>query len=167
MATQTYDPIASIILSADSSSITFSAIPQTYTDLVCVAVMRSNTGTPEFYGQVNADTGTNYSSTLLYGTGSSGLSSRYSSATQLRFNANNTLDATNYTNAVINFMNYSNSNIRKTTLTRNSEAQEATVLGVSLWRSTAAITSIKLFPSSNSFASGSTFNLFGIKAGNA
>ena len=71
----TYTPIASVTLSAATSSVTFSGIPQTYTDLVVVINAGNSGGTG--YGialQCNNDTGSNYSFTQLYGTGSAATS---------------------------------------------------------------------------------------------
>jgi hypothetical protein len=63
---------------------------------------------------------------------------------------------------IINIMNYANTTTKKTTLLRGSaNGVGATVAFAGLWRSNDAITSIKLNLSS-SFASGSTFTLYGI-----
>jgi hypothetical protein len=61
-------------------------------------------------------------------------------------------------------MNYSNATTYKTALARTSEDGVAAAY-VGLWRSTSAITSITIDKgSSDNFASGSTFTLYGIKA---
>jgi hypothetical protein len=160
MATQTYDPIASITLGAASSSVTFSAIPQTYTDLVIVAFTDQTASSPS-YVQFNGDTGTNYSSTNLTGDGATATSGRVStSATGIAFATTSANDQI----SVLNIMNYSNTTTNKTLLLRRNDAAAQTSLVVGLWRSTAAITSIRLFSNSSTFTSNSTFNLYGIKA---
>lgn len=166
MATQTYDPIASITLSAATTSVTFSAIPQTYTDLVLVMNGAGLIATQNSQVQFNADTGTNYSYTALYGTGSAAGSARGSSATSA-----GSCSISNAQGIIIyHFMNYANTTTNKTFIGRGNQATTTSEVDirVSLWRSTSAITSIKLGQSGSGggFASGYTFNLFGIKAGN-
>ena len=65
MATQTYDPIASITLGAAASSVTFSNIPSTYTDLVIIFSGAITTGFDSINIKFNSDGGTNYSRTVL------------------------------------------------------------------------------------------------------
>jgi hypothetical protein len=75
----TYEPIASQTLGSAVSSVTFSSIPQNYTDLILVVnygISANNFGARIRF---NGDTGSNYSDSFIYGTGSSALSStRYS-----------------------------------------------------------------------------------------
>ena len=166
MATQTYDPIASITLSALASSVTFSAIPQTYTDLVISASTTVTADNGQATNlQFNSDTGSNYSSTVLYGNGTSALSARQTNATYA--NAYNNSSTSGEWNAnIINIMNYSNTTTNKIFVSRGSSTiYPLTYAG--LWRSTAAINTIKLLITTGNFNIGSTFNLYGIKAGNA
>ena len=111
--------------------------------------------------QLNSDTGTNYSVTRLYGDGTTATSDRFSNENYLDLgffqgNLNNT--------SIIQFMNYSNTTTYKTMLNRwNSPAYVTAVVG--LWRSTAAITSIKLYNATTiNLKSGTTFTLYGIAA---
>jgi hemolysin activation/secretion protein len=65
-------------------------------------------------------------------------------------------------------MNYSNTTTNKTFLMRTNTANANTSLSASLWRSTAAITSISLgVEFTQNFVVGSTFNLYGILGANA
>lgn len=68
--------------------------------------------------------------------------------------------------SIIQINNYSNSTTYKTAFMRtNTASTYGTVFAiVGLWRSTAAITSITLTPDAGSFATGSTFSLYGIAA---
>ena len=68
-AGRTYTPLARTTLSSAAASVTFSNISGSYTDLVLVVSTISVNGTA--YMTVNSDTGTNYSRTFMYGTGSS------------------------------------------------------------------------------------------------
>ena len=59
----TYTPIASHTASGSESSITFSSIPQGYTDLVLVFLGKVDSGSGDLGLRFNADTGSNYSTT--------------------------------------------------------------------------------------------------------
>ncbi len=165
---RTYEPIASQTLSSSASTVTISSIPGTYTDLVLVLrLFPVNTNVVSVAFRINSDTGSNYSETNIYGTGSAVGSERFSSGTSGRFGRAIDFRGTAYT-AVTHFMSYANTNVYKTILTASANADSPSAPGVErsvdLWRSTAAITSIDLLAGSNSFASGSTISLYGIKA---
>lgn len=161
---KTYEPIQSQVLTGTQATITFSSIPQTYTDLVLVAhcVSISSATSSSIGVQFNSDTSTNYSRTLLYGDGSTAASTRDTSATSsaiLYYEGLATL-APN----ILQIMNYTNTTTNKTFIARANFAGSTVRLGVGLWRNTAAITSVTLVPTTSSFATGSTFTLYGIKA---
>ncbi len=162
----TYEPIATQTLGSAAATVTFSSISGTYTDLVLVATAASASGEPTISFQLNGDTGSNYSRTLLIGNGSSATSERASSSTQGRISNSTGLTTTLGANATIaQFMNYSNSTTNKTVIARSNTTLYATEAIVNLWRNTAAITSIALFTNSGvNFAAGSIFTLYGIKA---
>ncbi len=63
----TYTPIASATLAASTSSITFSSIPATYTDIVVVINDINSTGSFDTNIRFNGDSGSNYSRTGLRG----------------------------------------------------------------------------------------------------
>jgi hypothetical protein len=155
----TYTPIASVILSSSQSSLTFSGIPQTYTDLFLVCQGKMVSGIINNNIRFNSDAGSNYSRTYMYGNGNGAYSGRTSNETFLAFPY---WDATmNMT--IIQIMNYSNTTTYKTALSRNSQPSGTTTTEVGLWRSTSAINSIQILRGgANDFASGSTFNLYGV-----
>ena len=162
----TYEPIATTTISGNSTaSFTFSSIPATYTDLVLIANWTQYTGTlRELAIQLNGDTGTNYSITEVYGNGTSALSYRRSNYAYLDI-AIQTPSVTSLNTNVVNFMNYANTTTYKTVLSRHSAAGAEAEALVGLWRSTAAINSIKLvFEGAVNFGDGSTFTLYGILA---
>ena len=64
-------------------------------------------------------------------------------------------------------MNYANTTTNKTTLQRGISVSESTELDVSLWRNTAAITTIDISANGGNLLLGSTFNLYGILGANA
>ena len=164
--TATYEKIATTTLGSAQNTITFTSISGSYTDLIIVTnILGVNTTGYAAGLQFNSDTGSNYSTTNLYGTGSSVASTRASSQTVM-YNLSTDLGFNNsVSNAIIQIMNYSNTTTNKTVLTRWNQADRGTMANVGLWRSTSAITSIdiKLF-STYTFNSGSTFTLYGIKA---
>ena len=166
----TYFPIATTTLGSDTVNIDFTSISGAYTDLVLVTnhfMTASSTVGMRF----NSDTGSNYSTTALRGNGSTASSGRESSATAIQNTLDDIARNPNVANAVTiwNIQSYSNTTTYKTVILRHNNAtSDAAGVGanVGLWRSTSAITSIRLLATSStqSFKSGSTFTLYGIKA---
>lgn len=160
MATNTYVALDKVTVTGSAaSSVTFSSIPQGYTDLRIIANIQDSNG----YGliRINSDTGSNYSRTSIYGDGSSAVSERTTSQTSAYYQSS----GSGFWYSDFNFMNYSNTTTNKTILCRNGFASASTWAQVNLWRSTAAITSISFISaSSNTIAVGSTFSLYAIKA---
>lgn len=161
MPTNTYVALATQTLGSATASVTFSSIPQGYTDLVLIITGTvSSEGAVRF--QCNGDTATNYSTTLLYGNGSSALSGR---AANQNFGAVGRI-GTVVSNSIIHFMNYSNTTTNKTVISRGNTSNLFVTAQATLWRATpAAITSIVLTPeNAANWDSGSTFSLYGIAA---
>ena len=161
----TYTPIATQTLGSDTATITFSSIPSTYTDLILVAAANVTAGAnTSAYMQFNTDTGTNYSDTVIYGTGSAAVSARDTSVSQIWFGQ---IHGSTYgfPPQIAHIMNYSNTTTNKTVISRGGSTAQLTMASVGLWRANSAINSIKLFAeSSRLFSTGSTFTLYGIKA---
>lgn len=168
----TYEPITSVTLDTTSSSVTFTSIPSTYTDLIvaCSARFGSASGSKIRF---NSDSASNYSLTYLIGQSSSAGSGRITSAASIY---NNLIwgDATisnQFTPYTINIMSYANASVFKTLLweygtgggLQGSNSEVGRIVG--LWRSTSAISSIELSPwNATTYQAGSTFSLYGIKA---
>ena len=164
----TYTPIASQTLSSAAASVTFSGIPQTYTDLVVVFAGTAGGGNNNLVLTFNSDTGSNYSWTDIEGNGSTAASYRLSNQAGIKFAYNLVATGTSQCNTIMHIMNYSNTTTYKTALGRVNTPTSATIYvgttaGVGLWRNTAAITSLTCSNGDN-WASGSTFNLYGIDA---
>jgi len=162
-AGSTYVAIASQTLASASASINFTSISGAYTDLVLICSMTGATAATEVFLRFNGDTATNYSCTYLEGTGSAAGSYRNSSQTGADLNYNAGVVTANPNVVKSNIMNYSNTTTYKTVLTRIDAPTLATGVTVSLWRSTAAITSVNVYAVQN-WAIGSTFSLYGILA---
>lgn len=163
----TYEPIATQTLGSSAATVTFSSIPGTYTDLVLVLNATASTAANS-YIRLNSDTGANYSWNALYGDGSTAGTDRAGSVSNGILMDYYGYPTSTIPNAnIIQFMNYSNTTTFKTVMAR---ANQATTGGgvdliTSMWRSTAAITSLTLrFTGAQTWSTGSTFSLYGIKA---
>lgn len=166
----TRKPISSVILSASTSSVSFTNIPQTYTDLYLVVSGNSAGGYINTRIRFNSDVGSSYSFTRLGVTfpGNNPTLSAGSeqNATFIRGAQMDNADNQFFT---VNIMSYTNTNINKTVLvkTYNSDGSDygdsPTVVS-GLWRNTSAISSITLATDGTSFASNTTFNLYGVDA---
>jgi hypothetical protein len=165
---KTYEPIATTTLTSSQNDITFSSINGTFTDILVVAFMKlSNNANSSVAFQVNGDTGSNYSTTRLQGDGTTPESGRSSNVASGNFSGNSLRvadSAGNFSPILFNMMNYANTTTNKTFLARGNNASAGVGASVSLWRSTAAITSLRIFPVVGTIDTGTIVTLYGIKA---
>ena len=163
MATSTYTPIASTILTTAASSYTFSSIPSTYTDLVLVMSGFSVSDAQNYQCRFNGDSATNYSNVTFFADG--GGTYCYANATQSYIEFSGNSDSTNADINIINFPNYSNTTTYKNLLGQWNDVTRNTGLSTGLWRSTAAINSIQIFivTGTINLGNGTTLSLYGIK----
>lgn len=171
---KTYEPIATQTIGTAVATVTFSSIPQTYTDLVFVGSTYYSASVTMVV-RFNNDSATNYSYTVLGGSNAapgsgaySGRNSNISSVNLVGYYATTNSNANIFAPTVANFMNYSNTTTYKSLLSRSFAFDNGTGTDVELfaglWRSTAAITRVDLLTSSGNFAVGSTFTLYGVKS---
>jgi hypothetical protein len=135
--------------------------------LVVVCSIKTGANTYQPILRYNSDTGSNYSSTVVSGSGSSAASNRHTNQNGIYANPGPGVGvAGNFWPWIIHIQNYANTTTYKTCLHRFNNAESYVVAGVGLWRSTSAITGVSLTAESgsNDFQSGSTFTLYGIKA---
>lgn len=164
----TYEPIATTTLGSAASTIDFTSIPSTYTDLRMIISGVSNSNDNIFY-RFNGSASTVYSRTDIVGSGSAALSVRASGLTLGRL-TNYGYPDTTAGNAVTiwDIMNYSNSTTFTTSLARSNRASNGVEALVNLFSNTSAITSISIatnqFSGSSNWQSGTTATLYGIKA---
>jgi hypothetical protein len=159
--TATYDKITAYTVPSAQTSYTFTAIPATYTDLVIIFNGSATLGLNAIGLQFNSDTTTNYSVTRLQGDGSNASSGRDTSSTSINAGLADTGDST----SIFNVFNYANTTTFKTVLGRGVALSFGVRQTVGLWRKTPeAITSITLAVVGDTFTTGSTFTLYGIKA---
>ena len=162
-------PIASTTLAADTATIAFSSIPQTYQDLFVVISGRSNYAATNDGLHLNI-AGTQ-SSTELWGDGANAASARLTSQSVIviRYGiVGNTATSGIFGSAEIHLLNYANTTTFKTALVRTAadvNGSGYTELVAGLAQSTAAITSFTLSVRNGSgFIAGSTATLYGIRA---
>jgi hypothetical protein len=166
----TFELIASDVLSSTTSSVTFSSIPATFTDLVLKLAARSDTNSVDdlFYIRLNGVTSSLYSFTNISGNGSSVSSSR-GSGSPLAFNYllnGATSTANTFTNFELYIPSYTVSQSKSIGSfgVRENNTSSALILNTaSVFRSNSAISEITAFPGFGSFVSGSSFYLYGIK----
>ena len=158
----TYVALATQTLGSAAASVTFSSIPATYTDLVLITSVQNNSGGNRAMQIIlNADTATNYSGTYLTGDGSTAASGRSTSVAYLDTFA--TVPGAEFGTCIFNFQNYANTTTFKTVVSRSGSAGTNARTAASLWRSTAAINSIKFqLGGADLYSTGSTFSLYGI-----
>lgn len=165
--TATYSLIESQTLGSATTTITFTSIPATFTDLILVMNAKASTGTPSIAMRFNGDNGTNYSWTALVGNGTAASSSRATSTANNWVSALlNGVSSTNFNSGTIQIIDYANATTYKTALSRWAGADYEVDAICNLWRNTAAINQVSLIAQSN-LAAGSNFKLYGIQAGNA
>jgi hypothetical protein len=159
----TYDPIATTTLSVTTTNIDFSSIPSTYTDLRVVLFAKTSLSG---YGQLrlNGDGSFLYSTTYLYGNGSSAVSTRDTGLNRI-YLARNGVWNSQFNLTTIDIFSYSNTSINKTVLFTNSNDNNGSgniTSAVGLYRSTNAITSVNLMSNGNDFIAGTRATIYGI-----
>ena len=165
----TYEPIATNTLGSAASSVTFSSIPSTYTDLILVVNGSTTIGSGSRLriGNGSVDTGSNYSFTFLEGTGTATNTYRNTNVDYLQMNNYSQFapSPTYNTTEIVQIMNYANTTTYKTVMNRSNLAQTGVSTMVGLWRSTSAINVITYYCSNaTTFEAGFTATLYGIKA---
>ena len=159
---------SSIVGSSGTSAITFSSIPQTYTDLLISGSMRTAASSGN-WDQVNITfngSSSSYTRMQLYG---NGVTASSDPSTTITTYGNTPATTTSvFSNAGIYIPNYISSSYYKAvsanTVTENNAASALAIMVAGLWSNTAAITSITLTPSSaTSFVQYTNVYLYGIK----
>jgi len=164
----TYTAIATTTVgSGGASTIDFTNIPQTYTDLVLKVSARGtvNTASNGHYYTINLNgSTTNKTQIYLQGSGSSSGSGSTSSFTTYMDPSEYT--ASTFSNAEVYLPNYAGSNYKSMSVDvvmENNATEAYSTFYAQLWSNTAAITSITLTPGGGNFAQHSTATLYGIK----
>jgi hypothetical protein len=154
-------------LTSSQPSITFSSIPQTFTDLYVLVSSRSDGAftSSEIDIAFNGSS-SNFSGRYLYGAGS-GSGSTTTDTTMVGSSSANNNTANTFGNASIYIPNYTSSNNKSISSDTVGESNATTAymsIHAVLWSQTAAITSLTLSLDSGArnFVSGSSVSLYGI-----
>lgn len=158
----TYESIATTTISSPTSSITFSGIASSWTDLRISFSALAGTGS-QLTMRLNSDTSSNYSYQDFIGTGSSVSGNRSTNATSFVMHYNG-FDATLPTFVPIDIFSYAGSTYKTVLYGWNADRNGSGYVkySVGLWRSTSAITSVTL-TSDGTMAAGTIATLYGIK----
>jgi len=152
-----------------ASSINFTSIPSTYTDLTIKYSLRSSSTTDDYLGvklSLNSST-TSFTIRQLYGTGTTASSANYSTNNPSGYMQAGLTTASTFASGDIYIPNYlvSQNKFFSTDSVAENNAATANFLSLlaGLWSNTAAITSISLTPATGNFVQYSTAVLYGIK----
>jgi hypothetical protein len=164
----TYKPIATVTVgSGGTSTITFTSIPQTYTDLCIVYSARSDNSATNWNNMKLAFNGSTADASWRYLAGyNNGIaSSNVTGQVEVWINFNASTGST-FSNSMVYISNYTSSNNKRISVETVAEgAAQDQIVGMvaGLWSNSAAITSISATPSSGNFMQYSTATLYGIK----
>jgi hypothetical protein len=162
MAT-TYEKIATTTLGSAAATITFSSIPNTFTDLRLVVVMFTDTTNTTFL-RLNNDSDTNYSETLLWGNGTAASSGAATGIPRIGIANDISGNSTFPHFAEIDLFSYAGST-NKTVLVSTAEDYNGSGIvrrGVALWRNTTAVNRLDLGRTAGNFTAGTTATIYGL-----
>lgn len=166
------EPIATTLVgSGGTNNVTFNDIPQTYKHLQIRLIVRSTTGgvnQDELRLQINNDTSSSYARHILFANGSTVTSSGSANQSFIYCGGavRDGVTASIYSIAVIDILDYTNTNKYTTVRSLNGDDQNGAGslhFSSGLWMNTDAVTSVKFYPEANSFKQHSRFSLYGIK----
>jgi hypothetical protein len=156
--------IATTTLGSASSTITFSSIANSWTDLRLVLTSSVSATGSELKLTFNNDTATNYSFTTLYGYGSTANSYRETTRVGIPLDGAFGIPNTQWALWTADIFSYAGSTFKTalTTGSNDNNGSGAIFTNVGLWRSTSAITRLDLSVSGVTFSTGTTATLYGI-----
>ena len=154
--------------SAGAASITFSNIPQTFTDLKIVISSRCDqAGVAPVFGKLNFNGSTSsYTYRRIYGDGTDVASSSGSLAYVSNITGTGAT-ANTFGSDDIYIPNYGSANYKSysvDTVIENNASTVHTALYTGLWSNTAAITSLSVLPSTGNYSQYTTVSLYGISS---
>lgn len=158
-------------LTGSQSSIIFSSIPQTYTDLLLVTSLRDNAGSTGWENAFVYPNGlsTNMTSRFAYGWGNNNNGSANNSpAVIYHQTARNGNTASTFSSSFVYFNDYTSTNAKSISCD-TSVIQDGTssinAITSAIWNSSSAITSIEIVGAGTSFVQYSSATLYGILKG--
>ena len=157
--------IETVEVASPVTSVTFSSIPQGYTDLVVKASMRDNGGNNNFVVEFNGNSSSIYTQKTLIAESTTVSSVSRAARANFYYDAidDNTHTASVFNSFEMYIPNYTSANFKSVSTESASENNTAAKgirnMSADLFSSTAAITSIKF---TQVFAPNSTFTLYGV-----
>lgn len=164
-----YNLIATITVgSVGATSILFSGIPQTYTDLEVVASLRGSDAVNYQTNRMKINGSTsNLSTRVLFGTGSAASSAYVNTYLHIGNTGGTGATSSVFSSHSIYIPNYTSSaqkSIRTdSAMENNNTSFYVNTLTAGLWSQTAAITSLDIYPENGSWVQFSSASLYGIK----
>lgn len=163
-----YTALATITLGSNTSSVTFSSIPNTFKDLVLVARMNATTNTLQGM-RFNSDSGNNYNNNVMVASTVVGGGAGFN--VNAAYLMQNTTPNGGSIQSHVTIFDYAQTDKHKHTLIRyfqtNVDNSGVNYVGLTThrWASTNALTTITIidpFYAGNVLAAGSTYSLYGI-----
>lgn len=162
----TFFKIASATVgSGGASSVTFSSIPGTYTDLCLKYSIRNTSTNPTVVALINGSS-SNFLRTYVVGSGTGVNAANNDASNYIGYTSVSTDTANTFANNELYIANYAASGNKPfivDNVTENNAATAYAYLGASLWSNSAAITSIDISVFGGNLAQYSTLTLYGIK----
>jgi len=162
----TFTKIASTTVgSGGASSVTFSSIPGTYTDLCLKYSIRNTSTNPTVIALINGSS-SNFLRTYMVGSGSSVNSAVNDASNYIGYGSVSTDTTNTFANDELYISNYTGSAFKPfmaDNVNENNATTAYAYLAGNLWSSTSAITSIDISMYGGNLAQYSTLTLYGIK----
>lgn len=165
--------IGTVTLGSTATSINFTSIPQTATDLVILLSVRGDLFNPQIghFLRFNGDTGSNYSDRQLSGNGSTAASGSNGAGGTAIYTGQApaaTQTANIFGNTSIYIPNYTSSvakSVSVDAVRENNSTASAIFMVAGRWEGTAAITSLSIVCEASNWIAGSTASLYSITKG--
>lgn len=159
-----YELISTTVLGSNTASVTFSGLGTSaaaYKHLQVRYVANGDSASYRNRMRLNGDTGANYATHLLFGSGSSVSSAAGTSTTEMALSSG--ANTANVFNAgVVDLLDFQSVSKNKTMRALVGSAGEV-ALTSGVWLSTSAVTSVSLRPDSGNFVTGSRFSIYGLR----
>lgn len=163
MPTPTYTPLANITLSSSATTVSFSSINQSYKDIILIANFR-----PDYSSlvgiRINGDTSSSYRYVNMSNTISPSYNSSTATSSKIYINSNTNLSPSTKVSLITNFMDYTSTDKFKHIICRMNNYEATIVSSAGRWNSTSSMTSFSIDTDGGTFASGSSFSIFGVIA---
>lgn len=160
MSTRT--PIASIVSSSNASSVTFTGIPQFYTDLILNISVKHSSTVENHRLRFNGDAAASYADLRIFGNGTNPYTDSRENGTSILLGE---MSTSQYGADKWFIPQYTNTSMHKRITGFGGNIGGNAQAGTGEYRSYNAITSITILAGSGNFVDGSTFNLYGIASG--